>query len=224
MSYILDALKRADAERERGHVPGLHSQGTPAPSAGAARSRRIGLPMMAAAVAVLLAVAAALWWWRSAPGEAPAPSAAATPPATPVQKPGAVPGVATAPPAPALPILAPAPPPAPPPTAMPASPPRAAGAAPAPALPSQPVPAATNAGTPAGLDGAPPAAATAPASAPPVKVSGVTYSSNASHRMLIANGKVVREGEEIEPGLKVEVIAPRSAILNHRGSRYNINY
>ena len=79
------------------------------------------------------------------------------------------------------------------------------------------VPAATPAATVA------PAAA-APASAPAVKVSGVTYSSNAAHRMLIANGKVVREGEEIEPGLKVEVISPRSAILNHRGSRYNINY
>lgn len=26
MSYILDALKKADAERERGSVPGLHSQ------------------------------------------------------------------------------------------------------------------------------------------------------------------------------------------------------
>ena len=26
MSYILDALKKADAERERGHVPGLHTQ------------------------------------------------------------------------------------------------------------------------------------------------------------------------------------------------------
>ena len=74
------------------------------------------------------------------------------------------------------------------------------------------------------MDGQPPPAAAAPASAPAVKVSGVTYSSNAAHRMLIANGKVVREGEEIEPGLKVEVISPRSAILNYRGSRYNINY
>ena len=26
MSYILDALRRADAERERGKVPGLQSQ------------------------------------------------------------------------------------------------------------------------------------------------------------------------------------------------------
>ena len=40
----------------------------------------------------------------------------------------------------------------------------------------------------------------------------------------VAKGPSRREGEEIEPGLKVEVISPRSAILNHRGSRYNINY
>ena len=59
MSYILDALKRADAERERGHVPGLHSQGTPAPAAGAARARRFGLPMMAGAIVLLLAAATA---------------------------------------------------------------------------------------------------------------------------------------------------------------------
>src|SRR5690606_36434033 len=29
MSYILDALRRADAERERGGVPGLHTQAMP---------------------------------------------------------------------------------------------------------------------------------------------------------------------------------------------------
>ena len=32
MSYILDALRRADAERERGGVPGLHTQPTPTES------------------------------------------------------------------------------------------------------------------------------------------------------------------------------------------------
>ena len=31
MSYILDALQRADAERERGTVPGLHAQPLGAP-------------------------------------------------------------------------------------------------------------------------------------------------------------------------------------------------
>ncbi|MDQ7746461.1 general secretion pathway protein GspB [Hydrogenophaga pseudoflava] len=209
MSYILDALKRADAERERGHVPGLHSQGTPAPAARTARSRQPGLPWVAGGIALLLAAAAVFWWWRAASG-------GPQPPAATVQAPGHAPVTAevnaAAPPtapAPALPILAPAPPP-PPAAAPPATAPRPPAAGPA-----------SNAASP---DGQPPPAGAAPASAPPVQISGVTYSSNASHRMLIANGKVVREGEEIEPGLKVEVISPRSAILNHRGSRYNINY
>ena len=33
MSYILDALRRAEAERGRGGVPGLHSQAVPVPGA-----------------------------------------------------------------------------------------------------------------------------------------------------------------------------------------------
>lgn len=220
MSYILDALKRADAERERGHVPGLHSQGTPAPAAGAARSRRSSLPMVAGIVALLLAAATAVWWWSAHRREAPAPAAAMQAPVSAVEQPGMA-AEAAPPPAPALPILAPPQVAAPQPAPRAATAPAAAPAPPA-ALSGAPTPPASS--PPGGMDGQPPPAAAAPASAPAVKVSGVTYSSNAAHRMLIANGKVVREGEEIEPGLKVEVIAPRSAILNHRGSRYNINY
>jgi general secretion pathway protein B len=59
---------------------------------------------------------------------------------------------------------------------------------------------------------------------PVVNVSGSTYSQNPSHRMLIANGKVVQEGQEIAPGLVLETIGPRSAVLNHRGMRYSIGY
>ena len=40
MSYILDALQRADAERERGHVPGLKSQIVPPASRKAPARRR----------------------------------------------------------------------------------------------------------------------------------------------------------------------------------------
>ncbi|HEY8973035.1 MAG TPA: general secretion pathway protein GspB [Burkholderiaceae bacterium] len=40
MSYILDALRRADAERSRGAVPGLHAQGLPADVEPAARDYR----------------------------------------------------------------------------------------------------------------------------------------------------------------------------------------
>lgn len=218
MSYILDALKRADAERERGHVPGLHSQGTPAPAVGAARPRRTGLPMVVGITTMVLAVAAVLWWWRTAPGQAPPPSSVVQAPAAVMEKPVTANVTESAPAAPTLPILAPAPVAAPPPAPSPATAVATAPAKPSTAPSIPPAPAA------ASPDGQPLPASAAPASAPPVKVSGVTYSSNASHRMLIANGKVVREGEEIEPGLKVEVISPRSAILNHRGSRYNINY
>jgi general secretion pathway protein B len=220
MSYILDALKRADAERERGHVPGLHSQSASLPSpvrAGQRRQRPAWMPM-AAATALLLTAAAAVWWWRSAPGREASPTAAVQPPAVapdpqpPVPTPpAAVVETPTAPPAPALPILAPPPPP-PPPAPAPATTPA-----------TSPATALSNGNVRSSIK-LPPPAATAPSSAPPVKVSGATYSENPSHRMLIANGKVVHEGQEIEPGLTVEVISPRSAVLNHRGSRYNINY
>ncbi len=40
MSYILDALRRADAERSRGAVPGLHAQGLPTDLEPAARDYR----------------------------------------------------------------------------------------------------------------------------------------------------------------------------------------
>lgn len=42
--------------------------------------------------------------------------------------------------------------------------------------------------------------------------------------MLIVNGRVVLEGQEVEPGLTLEVITPHSAVLNRQGARFNINY
>jgi general secretion pathway protein B len=59
---------------------------------------------------------------------------------------------------------------------------------------------------------------------PVVNVSGSTYSQNPAHRMLIINGKVVQEGAEIAPGLTLETIEQRSAVLNHQGLRYRIGY
>lgn len=59
---------------------------------------------------------------------------------------------------------------------------------------------------------------------PRVSVSGAAYSVNPDLRMIIANGKVVKEGGEAAPGVIVEVIGARSAILLHQGKRYNINY
>lgn len=207
MSYILDALKRADAERERGLVPGLHSQSAAAlPQAAQTVDRPKRWPALLLALAVLLMTAtAAAWWLTRPPGTAnvaaPAPVAAAVPP--PAQ---AVP--APTPPAPpSLPILAP-PPPAPP------APPSTAAA-----LPDAPAPAGTT--KVRALNELPPDVRS---QLPQVAITGGTYSSNREHRMLIANGKVVREGEEIAPGLQLESIAPGKAVLNHQGTRYSVGY
>ena len=93
MSYILDALRRAESERGRGAVPGLHTQ---APAAGGATAASrpgpanlwAGVALGVLAVAVL--AAGGTWWFlqRQAPaGErvvvaspvAPAPAAPAAP-------------------------------------------------------------------------------------------------------------------------------------------------
>ena len=62
MSLILDALRKADAERERGAVPGLHAQPAP-PDEPAARAPNRTPPWLWAGVgvAVGLAVAVALF-------------------------------------------------------------------------------------------------------------------------------------------------------------------
>ncbi|MCK9688122.1 general secretion pathway protein GspB [Scleromatobacter humisilvae] len=73
MSYILDALRRADAERSRGVVPGLHAQGVPADAEPAARNYA-PLAWAAGIAGVLLAGGVAVLLW--APWNAkPAPDA-----------------------------------------------------------------------------------------------------------------------------------------------------
>lgn len=267
MSYILDALKRADADRERGHVPGLHSQAGGEPGR-SATGRRLNAAVAArwssrkgwtvgwlVLVAGLLAVAALFWRTSADPhppsSDTPRPvdMAAAAPPtsaAPATGMPAAPPPALTAtdePRAatsvgPVLPILAPPEPPAAPvnrsvsatatrqttPPAIEETPPASAAAL---------APAAA-ASAPAGRAGGAPAAAPVPrfadlppetrAQLPAVSISGSTYSQNPAHRMLIANGKVVQEGSEVAPGLKLETIGPRSAVLNHQGTRYSIGY
>ena len=87
MSYILDALKRAESERSRGQIPGLHAQ----PMARVALDREERAPVwktLVFAVIAALVLGALAWWWLSADGPAPAvvpPQAAplAAPPSTP---------------------------------------------------------------------------------------------------------------------------------------------
>lgn len=247
MSYILDALKRADADRERGHVPGLHSQGAFHPATGPGASWR--RPTAGVAAVLVLLTAAALTWWSLRTPETSErtevrTAAASAEPASADTAPSAPPGLPILAPEPA--VETPTPATAPPPSAPPRTQPGQATSEVAEenvetgaedmvdnateaedtvnAVATQPPPPSPQSTLPS-RPAAPRPMATADASGrPPVKVSGSSYSQNPAHRMLIANGKVVHEGQEIEPGLKLETVGPRSAVLNHRGTLYNITY
>ena len=72
MSYILDALRRAEAERSRGAVPGLHSQAVPVSGQGPATTRPVALLWwMGGVVALVAMVAASGAWWMMQRGTAP---------------------------------------------------------------------------------------------------------------------------------------------------------
>lgn len=151
MSYILDALKRADAERERGAVPGLHARQVSAPALAAAPGPRRKVWLAVAAGLMLIGgVAAGLWKWQAPAGDdrmaavapdsasppvaGPAPPVQPTPVPTPTPEPAAVPRPASPPAA--------QPSARPPATARPQAAPAAAPAVapPAPALKPVPVP------------------------------------------------------------------------------------
>jgi general secretion pathway protein B len=224
MSYILDALRKAEAERERerGHVPGLHAQqpvpGTLPPGrppAGSARWAWIG----GGAVLVVALAAGLAWWWSMAR----APSASAPVPAVALAAPtasAAVP-VTTTPP---LPATAPAPI-----AQAPVRKPKPASAAePArgtePALPAV----AANADSSGPLPGKIYALAELPndvrSQLPKLTIGGSMYSPVRADRVLIVNGQAAKEGATIAPGLVLDQVRVKSAVLLFKGYRYNLPF
>lgn len=239
MSYILDALRRADAERQQGQVPGLHA--TPASDlprttqrAWAPWSRPLLLALLAA---LLLAAAAAVWlqFGRTQPTRLE-PLAQASPAAAPAMPPAALgppvqsgqPGPqgnqgnpANRVPIPALPIVVSAAPVLP---AIPAS----SAAAP----PVKPVEAA--AAVPAGA--APKAAVTAVMRAVPLSSlpaderrqlpalvpGGSVWSDSAASRFVILDGQVLREGDALSTGLVLERIERKAAVLRWKDLRVEV--
>lgn len=198
MSYILDALRRADAERERERqpVPGLHSQGgSPTPTA----VPPAAAPWWPWALGALLMVGSGLgaaWWWTRA--ATPSTTVAATPSPTPVAAPAAGP------------TLTPTPAPAP---TMPAA---TVGPTPTPPAPHTPPPAPAPA----------PAAAPIQEASPALKremarlgVSGSVYSDDPASRFVIVRGEVVHEGATLAPELVLEQIRPHELVLRYKGQR-----
>ncbi len=248
MSYILDALRRADAERERGSVPSLHAQSV-LPGSPDAGARRNGRPMVWVVAALALALAASLAWQlmsRDAVREAPpllpaqaasmdtgpAPMAAQAPPQAPTlaAQPAALPPVPAARPEPARVATNAAPvqqtqar------TSVPATAPQAAPGTP---VPASPVPPANT--TAAAAQPAPAANTRIPRQEelpeeirrvlPKFSVGGSIYSESAASRFLILNGQIFHENDKVMPELVLEQIKLKSAVLRYRDQRFTISY
>ena len=200
MSYILEALKKAEAERQRGAVPTLQSLGGAAPPAEAAAAKpmlRYALIGVALLALLLIGLLISRWW----PTPAAAPQVAVLPAPAPAPLPARVEPR----------VMQPAPSPAPP--------PRVVEAAPKPVAPpvvteaaSAPVP--TLAELPESLR----------RSLPPLKLGGSMYSDTPAARMLIINSVVYHEGDSLAPGLKLETIGARRAQLSYNGQRFTLDY
>ncbi|MFA9219474.1 MAG: general secretion pathway protein GspB [Sphingomonadaceae bacterium] len=244
MSYILEALKKAQAERQLGATPTIHA---PVLQAAASQPAPAGMKkslLFGGLVALVLVGGGLLLMWDKAPMPAapsapPAPVTVAASAPTPVQPyavaPSALPvaqsavaHVSAAPAAPAIAFVAP--------------PPAAAAAANA---PSPQASAAANVLPPqAARDRAPAAAASTPTPAavdevsqtlrdlpepiqralPPITVGGYIYSKNPADRLLLIDKVLRHEGEEVAPGLLLEKLQPKAAIFNYKGYRYRVPY
>jgi general secretion pathway protein B len=243
MSYILEALKKAQAERQLGNAPTVHApQPVQAAQPSAAASRRplfIGL-----AAGALVAGAGALLMWHRAPAPAlasaaPAAGAMVAQAGAPAAAPEAsvAPSVASRAASDTLEVSAPpvSAPPAPPSTA----PRRAAAAVPAPpaALATPAVPPSRTTPAPAAAQVAAPAPSpddslpylrqlpdAVQSGLPRVSFGGYMYSANPADRLLLVDKTLRHEGEEVAPGLVLEKLLPKAAVMNYRGVRYRVAY
>ncbi len=230
MSYILDALKRAEAERSRGAVPDIHAQSVPLGST-AGEGAAAGPVVWLVAALVLATLAAAVWWWSAQRPTAPGAVAASDDPSAAIALPPPVPARSAEPPRPQPPVAI-------------------ISAAPSVPLvfkpwPSDPAvdPPSRSAGdqTARAAKGAVSETVAGPATEqriyalndlpddiraalPTVAVGGASYSENPSSRMLIINGQIYHEGDRLTPDLTLQQIQLRSAVLGFRGYRYAINY
>ncbi len=213
MSYILDALKRADAERALGAVPGLHARQLIRHTSRMAPATQKRLWLLVVAGTLLLAgLAALLWLWF---GREPTLGAAPVAPHEVVTMPTPTPTPTPMPPAPSLAQT----------PVVPALPVAKAAARPT-------VKAAAVATVTATLAAAEPAALPLLAELPeglrrqvgPLTVTGAVYSQTPERRLLLVNNQVLSQGSTIAPELKLEEIQPHSAVFSFRGTRFRLTH
>jgi general secretion pathway protein B len=221
MSYILEALKKAQAERQLGHAPTIHAPTLHHAPPRLPAVKKSGALAVGAGVVVVAMAAWFAWSQRT-----PAPAAVLTPAATvAASAPAPAPAPVVAAPAPvAVPTPAPvaAPAPAPVVQAEPVARPRKVAPAKA------PVPAPAPAPAPAGVDDNIRFARDLPPDVqqqlPRIAFGGYMYSENAADRLVLVDKTLRHEGEEIAPGLTLERLLPKGAVLNYRGTRYRVGF
>jgi general secretion pathway protein B len=234
MSYILEALKKAQAERQLGSAPTIHASPLAHPAPIATGASRKPLLIGLGAGALVVAVAAVVAWRHQdvAPASPPVVVAASAPAVVAEPAPLPAPAVVRQP----TPRSAPAAIPAPAPRAAPADipepasrsapvpPAKTAVAKPAPRpLPESPQPEAEPAvyESVRGLQALP---EVIQREVPKVAVGGYIYSQNPADRLLLVDKTLRREGEEVAPGLVLERLLPKAAVMNYRGYRYRVPY
>jgi general secretion pathway protein B len=206
MSFILDALRKSEQERQRGTAPALQLVPPPAPA-----SRRPGLLMSCALGAILVGAGIAIGWLRPWQPPPPVPLAAMSN-ANPVEPP-LQPAPAPLPASSVLVQEAPAPA-----NAQPLDVTRGAtlGAAPAPVVPaaSAAVPdqkVFTLAELPLAIQ----------QEIPAMSISVHAYSARPQDRMVGINDKFLREGASLQPGLTLEEITPEGMVFSYKGHRFS---
>src|SRR6266853_4177809 len=212
MSFILDALKKSESDRQRQSGPALFEVRVAPP--------RTGLPPWAIAVAALLVVnlAIVMWMlWRHPATRTPDTSAAgATTPA-----PAPPPSVSLPAPAAQSPAAAPSP-------ALLPNPGASNGAS---DNPDDYAPAADPAAAPplgnhvrhGTVDGVPlyqDAAASPGTSIPQLRLDLHVFALRPQDRFVMINMHKLREGDSLPEGVRVESITPEGAVLSYSGSRF----
>ncbi|MBC7699545.1 general secretion pathway protein GspB [Aquabacterium sp.] len=226
MSYILDALRRADSERERGAVvPSIHAPPVPPVADDPKPQRGSQLLLLVGVIVVLLLALAGLLAWHLMSGKEPAQATDQPPPMQ-----------ATMPlPAPAPVLAPPVQRPSPSPQTQPPL-----GAAPILSVPTRPVPTRPVPAARVVMPTAPIPAPTAdadtriytPSELPPnlqrdlpkLVIGGAMYSETPANRMLIINSQVFHEGDKLTPDLVLQEIRLKSAVLKYKGYRYGVSY
>lgn len=235
MSYILDALKKAEAERNVGNVPGLHTQ--PIFAAGIAVQQPVWrryLPLWASLVLLtllgILFIATKFW-----PSPFPTPADVVPPASTPKQ--ASTPELPSSPsPQPSAPVALQTNPAADPPLR---SPRRTTASEKAPAE-KKPARAEVTAARKTEKEAKPAAESTSNKELPvpllqelpedirrqipALTINGYIYSTNKADRTVLINQRLLHEGNQVAPDLILEKLNPQSMILNFKGYRYRTSY